>query len=87
MFSTGIAWSFRFPSLSSLSRRKMPISPRPHLDVRQWLNVLDLGEYASVFEKFQGVEVSYGQQHLSAHPTVIEDYCFFSSRLINILCF
>jgi hypothetical protein len=36
----------------------MPLSPRPHLDVRQWLNVLDLGQYASVFEKFEGVEVS-----------------------------
>ncbi|KDR22236.1 hypothetical protein L798_01842 [Zootermopsis nevadensis] len=34
----------------------MPLSPRPHLDVRQWLNVLDLGQYASVFEKFEGVE-------------------------------
>jgi hypothetical protein len=59
--SIGIAWSFRFPSLSSLSRRKMPLSPRPHLDVRQWLNVLDLGQYASVFEKFEGVEVSSEQ--------------------------
>ena len=64
----------------------MPLSPRPHLDVRQWLNVLDLGEYASVFEKFEGVEVSYGQQHLSAHPTVIEDY-FLSSRPINVFLF
>jgi hypothetical protein len=56
----------------------MPLSPRPHLDVRQWLNVLDLGEYANVFEKFEGVEVSYGQQHLSAHPTVIEEYLLSS---------
>jgi hypothetical protein len=39
----------------------MPLSPRPHLDVRQWLNALDLGEYANVFEKFEGVEVSYGR--------------------------
>lgn len=54
--SQSIAWSFRFPSLSSLSRRKMPLSPRPHLDVRQWLNVLDLGQYANAFEKFEGVE-------------------------------
>ena len=74
LFSTGIAWSFRFPSLSSLSRRKMPLPARPHLDVRQWLNALDLGEYANVFEKFEGVEVSYGWRHLSTHPTVVEDY-------------
>jgi hypothetical protein len=39
----------------------MPLSPRPHLDVRQWLNVLDLGQYASVFEKFDGVEVNHEQ--------------------------
>ena len=73
--------------MSSLSRRKMPLSPRPRLDVRQWLNILDLGEYASVFEKFEGVEVSYGQHNLSAHATVIEDYFLSSSSLINVFSF
>ncbi|XP_063234266.1 breast cancer anti-estrogen resistance protein 3 homolog [Bacillus rossius redtenbacheri] len=54
--SQSIAWSFRFPSLSTLSRRKMPLAQRPHLDVRQWLNILELAQYAANFDKFDGVE-------------------------------
>uniref|UniRef100_A0A1B6CI19 SH2 domain-containing protein n=1 Tax=Clastoptera arizonana TaxID=38151 RepID=A0A1B6CI19_9HEMI len=53
--SQSIAWSFRFPSLISLSRRKMPVTG-PHLDVPQWLTILDLTQYAHLFEKFNGVE-------------------------------
>ncbi|XP_067001303.1 breast cancer anti-estrogen resistance protein 3 homolog isoform X2 [Anabrus simplex] len=34
----------------------MPLPSRPHLDVRQWLNILELGQYAAIFEKFEGVE-------------------------------
>ncbi|XP_047118238.1 uncharacterized protein LOC124798754 [Schistocerca piceifrons] len=55
--SQSIAWSFRFPSLSSLSRRKMAVPPsRPHMDVRTWIEVLELTQYAALFEKFDGVE-------------------------------
>ncbi|KAK7788514.1 hypothetical protein R5R35_014442 [Gryllus longicercus] len=62
--SQSIAWSFRFPSLGSLSRpRRMappvpppPAAAKPHLDVRQWLAVLDLQQYAPNFERFTGVE-------------------------------
>lgn len=50
-----IAWSFRFPSIISLSRRKMPVSG-PHLDISQWLTILELTQYAHLFEKFTGVE-------------------------------
>ncbi|GLH04785.1 Uncharacterized protein GBIM_10414 [Gryllus bimaculatus] len=33
-----------------------PAAAKPHLDVRQWLAVLDLQQYAPNFERFTGVE-------------------------------
>lgn len=30
----------------------------PHMDIEQWLTALDLPQYSSVFDKFNGVEVS-----------------------------
>ncbi|XP_059486098.1 breast cancer anti-estrogen resistance protein 3 homolog isoform X2 [Neocloeon triangulifer] len=56
-----LARSFRFASLTSLTRRKMSpgpsVAPRPpHLDVHQWLMVLDVPEYAAAFASFSGVE-------------------------------
>ncbi|CAB3361083.1 Hypothetical predicted protein [Cloeon dipterum] len=59
--AAGLARSFRFASLTSLTRRKMSpgpvVAPRPpHLDVQQWLGVLDVAEYAPQFSSFSGVE-------------------------------
>ena len=57
----GIVWSFRFPSIGSLSRRSkaslsQPVA-RPHIDTQRWLSVLDLDQYSEQFRKFDGVEV------------------------------
>lgn len=60
----GIVWSFRFPSIGSLSRRSkaslsQPVA-RPHIDTQRWLSVLDLDQYGELFSKFDGVEVGGG---------------------------
>lgn len=48
----GVAWSFRFASL----KKKMVITNLPHLDIREWLQRLDLLDYEDNFRKFLGVE-------------------------------
>lgn len=58
--SQSIVWSFRFPSIGSLSRRSkaslsQPVA-RPHIDTQRWLSVLDLDQYSEQFRKFDGVE-------------------------------
>ncbi|KAK3908965.1 Ephrin type-A receptor 2 [Frankliniella fusca] len=58
--SAGIVWSFRFPSIGSLSRRSKaslsaPVA-RPHIDTQRWLSVLELDQYSELFRKFDGVE-------------------------------
>lgn len=53
-FSLGINWSFRF---ASQRRKKMVIANDiPHLDIRDWLQRLDLLEYEDSFKKYSGVE-------------------------------
>ncbi|XP_034231464.1 LOW QUALITY PROTEIN: breast cancer anti-estrogen resistance protein 3 homolog [Thrips palmi] len=58
--SQSIVWSFRFPSIGSLSRKSkaslsQPVA-RPHIDTQRWLSVLDLDQYGDLFRKFDGVE-------------------------------
>lgn len=48
----GIAWSFRFAS----QNKKMVIANLPHLDIREWLQRLDLLDYEENFKKYLGVE-------------------------------
>lgn len=49
---SGIAWSFRFAS----QHKKMVIANLPHLDIRDWLQRLDLLDYEENFSKYNGVE-------------------------------
>lgn len=51
-FSSGIAWSFRFAS----QKKKMVIANLPHLDIREWLQRLELLNYEDNFRKYFGVE-------------------------------
>lgn len=51
-FSAGIAWSFRFAS----QKKKMVIANLPHLDIREWLQRLELLSYEDNFRKYFGVE-------------------------------
>nr|CAD7207332.1 unnamed protein product [Timema douglasi] len=34
----------------------MQLAPRPHLNIPQWLNILELEQYGAVFQHLQGVE-------------------------------
>lgn len=65
-FVSGIIWSFKFPSIDTLTRKRMPPAVlKPHMDVMQWLAALDLKQYSSNFEKFDGVEVRNIFHHLN----------------------
>uniref|UniRef100_A0A8D8S3E4 SAM domain-containing protein n=1 Tax=Cacopsylla melanoneura TaxID=428564 RepID=A0A8D8S3E4_9HEMI len=61
--SQSIVWSFRFPSsaVNSLTRKGKsstsgPSASSPHLDITQWLLILELDQYASLFQDYGGVE-------------------------------
>jgi hypothetical protein len=51
---SGIAWSFRFASQNK--KMKEIIANLPHLDIREWLQRLDLLDYEENLRKFNGVE-------------------------------
>uniref|UniRef100_A0A8D9A9M9 Breast cancer anti-estrogen resistance protein 3 homolog n=3 Tax=Cacopsylla melanoneura TaxID=428564 RepID=A0A8D9A9M9_9HEMI len=61
--SQSIVWSFRFPSsaVNSLTRKGKSstsgtTASSPHLDITQWLLILELDQYASLFQDYGGVE-------------------------------
>lgn len=54
----GMAWNFRFPSITSLSMRKKNLNVNPpYMSISQWLGILNLIQYEHLFKKFKGIEV------------------------------
>lgn len=80
----GIVWSFRFPSVNSLSRRsKSPTaSSSPHLDIAQWLLILELDQYVNLFQ----VSLSLKNLRLVGRYIIIFGNMFGSNEGKRNLC-